>query len=293
MKSFLSLFESTSTLYTHVVHTHIPISTYNEEKKLDTMPRFTKHYYYIPAQYIKNFYDLYLETVKNSTIEEFVYVCEFSPMYSHLLFDIDFNFATYDADVSEDQVKIVVKLLEAGIRKYAPVLSDVSCIVLKRSYAIKKIGSISTVYRRGLHIHFPFIISHYKLACMIKKDIMHYLETEWNSKFFDINHVNNLDDVIDDHIFCQRTLQLYKSTRPEHYKDNCYIPCVATGYLKSIDFTDDMQIMRLVSKYDDNVRFLNEPDFPTMTFINVDLHDDDVRYCDQEYELCGLSIQNE
>lgn len=294
MESFLSLFESTSASFTHVVHTRIRQAC--RQEKTSEKPKFLRRYYNIPSKNIKQFYKLYLEKVKNSNYDDFVYVCEFSPTYSHLLFDLDFNFATPDADVTEDQVAIVVKLLEAGIRKYVPLLTDISSIVLKRAHAIKKLvndGSLSdkspnkvVVYRRGLHIHFPFVVSHYKLACMIKRDIIRYLVAEWNSKFFDIDHVNTLDNVIDDHIFCQRTLQLYKSTRPDHYKDNCYLPFVATGCLKSIDFADEMRILKLVSKYNDMDRFLNESLCSTMSLIDVldPLHTLSTRGYDQEYD---------
>ena len=226
------------------------------------------------------FYTLYLEAVKNSEHDEFVYVCESNPAYGHLMFDLDFNFATSDADVSEDQVAIIVKVLEAGIRKYTPAMTDVSCIVLKRAYAIKKTVSDTDtishknveVYRRGLHIHFPFVLSHWKLASMIKQDIIHYLNTDWNSKFFDIDHLNTLDNIIDGHIFQQKTLQLYKSTRPHHHKDNQYLPFVATGSLKMVDFNDDLQILKLLSKYNDMDRFASESLLGTACMIDAMYH---------------------
>lgn len=280
MESFLSLFKSTRASFTHVVHKRILIQHPEQNQEPTTKPKFMKHYYQIPLQFVEQFYDLYLETIKNSNCDEFVYVCEYSPTYSHLLFDLDFNFASSDADVSEDQVAIIIKLLEAGIRKYAPNMADISCIVLKRAYAIKKIVSEPDVhdntknkkievYRRGLHLHFPLVLSHYKLASMIKRDIMRYLDTEWNSKFFDVKHVNTLDNIIDDHIFCERTLQLYKSTRPDHYKDNCYLPFVTTGTFKNINYHDDLRVLKLLSKYNDVNRFTNESLVSTMCMIDV------------------------
>lgn len=267
MEGFLARFNSTCTNYTHVIHRKVtdadPSIPYSK-------PRFSKHYCLIPEQHIEEFYSVYLKTVDQSSNEDYVYVCEVSPTYSHLFFDLDFNFATSKGDVTKEQVTLVVKLLEAGIRKYVPCATDVSCIVLKRKYAIKKVVNRKIVYRKGLHIHFPLIISHCDLAKIIKKDMIKYLSDHWNSRFFDIDHVNTLDNVIDDHIFCHRTLQLYKSTRPDHYKDNMYLPFVATRSLERIDFLNDQLIINLVSKYNDMNRILSTPYQMSMIVLQPD-----------------------
>jgi hypothetical protein len=107
---------------------------------------------------------------------------------------------------------------------------------------------------------------------MIKQDIILYLNMDWNSKFFDIDHLNTLDNIIDGHVFHQKTLQLYKSTRPHHHKDNQYLPFVATGCLKMLDFNDDLRILKLLSKYNDMDRFTSESLLRTACMIDAMYH---------------------
>lgn len=276
--SFIEKYVSDKKNYTHLIYVHakedVDIKEGLESRThSSTKTLFVRKYYKIPFSMLDRFYDLYLHKIKNcSNLNNLVYVCELSDAYSHLFLDLDFNFDTPDDDISKEQTKKIINLLEIIISKYVPLsISDTSCIVLKRSYAIKKTiysnKVTKTVYRRGLHIHFPYIFTNYTSSMLIRTKVMDYLDLHHNSKFFDINHNNSLDFIIDDHVFHSRPLQLYKSTRPDHYSDNCYLPFVTTKRFESIDKSDDKLLLCILSKHNECKRITQQNKNIMCTFI--------------------------
>jgi hypothetical protein len=121
----------------------------------------------IPNSKLKEFYQIYANSDKTYCISE-LHIKECSP----IIIDIDVEQSENKSKFSLKCIKCVISLFYQEINKFTEI-DNKSCYVLKRNKPYKKTNEI---YKDGLHIYFPDIVTEYSYQIQLRNNLLSQLK---------------------------------------------------------------------------------------------------------------------
>lgn len=162
--------------------------------------------YNIPDDHVKTFFDLYKEVLKAGT--HALHITERHKETSPVLIDLDFRQESNTRMYTQNMINMFISYIVDYIREYV-VCDTIECYVLEKGDAPRK---DKDVFKDGVHIIFPNIITHPEIQYAIRNRFM-----DENPNFFNAfmhGLTNTQTDIYDESVIYKSGWFLYGSMKP-------------------------------------------------------------------------------
>lgn len=202
----------------------------------------------IPDNKLSLFYELYAKELNNGT--EYHLTEKHQPNHGPIIIDFDFKQICEHRQITNKHIKKIMIQITNVLRKTFKKSTDFTCLVLQRPKPYKK----DNIYKDGLHIQFPFIVTDYTTQHILRNTCMHYIEPLLSNFKF----TNTIEEIYDEAIIERNNWCLYGSTKKSIAK---YEVIKIYNANKKIDDYELEDIIKLLSIRDKHNLSVHKKDF--------------------------------
>ena len=211
----------------------------DNKSKLFSHSSFDGKLWYVPDDELTNFYDSYIIILNNS--DEYPCIVEHhnNMKYSPIIIDIDIKQSSCNRQFNSSFLKELYDEFLNCLNEIFIDDSNFTCYILSRDkpYFDKK----NKLYKDGLHIYFPNIITSYDFQFRLRQQMIPYLK----NIFINIENLNTIEDTYDISVIKRNGMFLIGSTK-----------FGTTPYVINKIYNLDEDIKKDKNKYNNDVKFL-------------------------------------
>jgi P4 family phage/plasmid primase-like protien len=203
--------------------------------------------YYISGDDIDEFMALYIEAIKQGRS---LHLSEKHRSISPIVIDFDFRQDNDQRRYTKEIIDTIIKILLKVIEDYIDT-KTVQCVVLE-----KPVRKVKEVYKDGLHLMFPNIVTIPAFQYFLRKETLKDIEYVLR----DCNYLNDIKDIYDEAVIDRNNWLMYGSNKPdEKYKwdiSHIYIHSFEDGETLEIEYEEDpdvyVPLLSIINKHDES-----------------------------------------
>ena len=228
------------------------LSSFLEGRKVEKGCEFTHTSlsggsYYVYGEDMDEFYELYIEALKQGKT---LNMSEKHRCISPIVIDFDFRQDNDKRRYTREHIDTILKIFLKVIEEYIDT-PMVQCVVLE-----KPVRKVKEVYKDGIHIIFPNIVTPPSFQYFIRMETMKDIEYV----FRDCEYINDIKDIYDESVIERNNWLMYGSNKPdEKYKweiTHIFIHSFTDNETTEIEYEEDpdvyVPLLSIRNKFDES-----------------------------------------